>query len=98
MTSPIATPPRFQLTLRKPWLGVFPKPTVVVNGVAQPTQWGTRNWKVPGEDAASVTIFLFNRMWKFGEVKFVVEPGTSPSLVYSAPWLPFLQGKIQPAA
>ncbi|WP_104086374.1 hypothetical protein [Arthrobacter sp. GMC3] len=96
MTSPIATPPRFQLTLHKPWLGWFPKPTVVVNGVAQPTQWGTRNWKVPGEGAATVTIFLFNRMWKFGEVTFVAEPGTSSSLVYSAPWLPFLPGKIGP--
>ncbi|WP_062007725.1 hypothetical protein [Arthrobacter alpinus] len=95
VTSPIATPPHFQLTLRKPWLGWFPKPTVVVNGVAQPAQWGTRNWKVPGEGAATVTIFLFNRMWKFGEVRFEAVPGTTEALLYSAPWLPFGPGKIR---
>lgn len=97
VTEPIATRPCFQLTLRKPRLGWFPKPTVVVNGVAQPTQWGTRTWKVPGEGAATVGIFLFNRMWKFGEVAFVVEPNTSPALVYSAPRLPLIRGKIRPA-
>ena len=98
MTQPLASPPRFELTLRKPWLGWFPKPTVVVNGLAQPTQWGTRNWKVPGEGSATVTIFLFNRLWKFGEVAFEVEPGATAPLVYSAPWLPFGPGRIRPAA
>ncbi|MGO2540629.1 MAG: hypothetical protein ACTH8J_05740, partial [Specibacter sp.] len=56
---------RFELTLRKPWLGWFPKPTVVIDGTAQPTQWGTRNWKVAGD--VEVSIFLYNRLWKFGE-------------------------------
>lgn len=95
---PTNTTRRFELTLHKPWLGWFPKPTVVVDGVAQPAQWGTRNWKVPGADAATVSIFLFNRMWKFGEVNFTVEPGASVPLVYSAPWLPFLPGKLRNAA
>jgi len=94
---PTGTTRRFQLTLRRPWHGLGPKPTVVVNGVGQPAQWGTRNWKVPGDGAAVVTIFLFNRLWKFGEVEFVAEPGASTPLVYSAPWLPFGPGRIRPA-
>jgi len=89
---------RFQLTLRKPRLGWFPKPTVVVNGMAQPTQWGTRNWKVSGTDAAEVSIFLFNRLWKFGEVRFTVAPGTQTPLIYSAPRLPVGPGKLRNAA
>ncbi|WP_074713412.1 hypothetical protein [Arthrobacter alpinus] len=98
MIEPTSTTRRFELTLRKPWLGWFPKPTVVVDGVAQPAQWGTRNWKVPGEDAVTVSIFLFNRVWKFGEVNFTVEPGASVPLVYSAPWLPFLPGRLRNAS
>lgn len=97
MTQNPETPRRFELTLRKPWLGWFPKPTVVVNGMAQPTQWGTRNWKVPGDGDVTVGIFLFNRMWKFGEAEFVVEPGNSGPFVYSAPWLPFLPGSVRAA-
>ena len=86
---------RFELTLRKPWPGWVPKPTVVVNGTAQPTQWGTRNWKVPGTDSVTVTIFLFNRMWRFGEVEFAVGPGDGQQFTYSAPWLPYGPGKIR---
>jgi hypothetical protein len=93
---PTSTARRFELTLRRPWLGWFPKPTVVVDGVGQPGQWGTRNWKVPGGDAVAVDIFLFNRLWKFGEATFTVEPGDETALVYSAPWLPFLPGKVRP--
>lgn len=87
---------RFELILRKPWLGFFPKPTVVIDGVAQPTQWGTRNWKVAGD--VEVTVFLYNRMWKFGEASFTVEQGSTRALVYSAPWLPFLPGTVQVSA
>ncbi|MFQ4148354.1 hypothetical protein AAGW05_06605 [Arthrobacter sp. LAPM80] len=97
MTDPSAAHRHFQLTLRKPWLGWFPKPTVVVDDLAQPTQWGTRSWKVPGADTARVTVFLFNRLWKFGEVTFTVVPGESEPLEYVAPWLPFLRGRVRVA-
>ncbi|WP_343318583.1 hypothetical protein AAFM46_14775 [Arthrobacter sp. TMP15] len=98
MSEPTNTLRRFELTLRKPPLGWFPKPTVVVDGVAQPTQWGTRNWKISGAKSATVRIYLYNRMWKFGEVNFTVEPNTPAPLVYRAPWLPFLKGKINKAS
>ncbi|MEV8145549.1 hypothetical protein [Specibacter sp. NPDC078709] len=87
---------RFELTLRKPWLGFFPKPTVVIDGVAQPTQWGTRNWKIRGE--VEVSVFLHNRFWTFGRAKFTVESGATAPLIYSAPWLPFLPGRIEASA
>lgn len=86
---------RFELTLRKPWLGWFPKPTVVIDGLAQPTQWGTRNWKVAGD--VEVTVFLYNRLWKFGEASFTVREGSAEPLVYTAPWLPFLPGRVRTA-
>lgn len=88
---------RFELTLHKRWPGWVPKPTVVINGEAQPTQWGTRNWKVPGTEPVSVTIFLFNRLWKFGEVQFTVVRDEGQRSTYVAPWLPFGPGKIRPA-
>ena len=86
---------RFELTLRKPWLGWVPKPTVVVNGTAQPAQWGTRNWKVHGTDSVPVAVFLFNRLWRFGEVQFTVGPNDGQKFRYSAPWLPFGPGKVR---
>lgn len=85
---------RFELTLHKPWLGWFPNPTVVVNGDAQPTLWGTRNWKVSGAGPSTVNVYLFNRLWKFGQASITVDPSTAGALVYSAPWLPFGSGRF----
>lgn len=84
----------FQLTLRKPFLGLGPKPTVVVDGSGQPTQWGQRTWKVSGDGALTVQIFMFNRMWKYGLATFSVEPGDGQTFSYLAPFLPFGAGKI----
>ncbi len=81
-----------ELTLRKPKLGWYPKPTVTVDGVAQPTQWGTRNWKVRGN--AEFSIYLHNRLWTFGQATITLEPGESGPLQYRAPWLPFLPGRL----
>lgn len=85
----------FQLVLKKPLIPWGPKPTVVVDSLAQPTQWGTRSWKVKGSEARSVSIFLFNRFWKYGQVEFDVLPGSGASFEYKAPLLPFLKGKIR---
>ncbi|WP_449373983.1 hypothetical protein [Arthrobacter psychrolactophilus] len=52
----------------------------------------------PGDGAITVNIFLFNRLWKFGEADFTVAAGGSGAWRYSAPWLPFLPGKLRPAA
>lgn len=97
VTEPASTPGRFELTLHKPPLGWYPKPTVVVDGVAQPAQWGRRSWKVPGMETVQVNIFLFNRAWKFGAVDFDVEPGepgAACAYSYRAPWLPWGRGRL----
>lgn len=94
MIEPTNTTRRFEMTLSKPKLGWFPNPTVVVNGDAQPTLWGTRNWKVPGEDSVQVEIFVFNRLWKFGQACFTVSVDGPQRFAYRAPLLPFGGGKI----
>lgn len=86
---------RLELTLRKPWFGWFPKPTVVVDGRGQPAQWGTGTWQVSTEGPTTVKVFLFNRLWKFGGADFVLGTEQPAVLVYSAPWLPFLPGKLR---
>lgn len=100
MIEPTNTTRRFELTLQKPRLGWYPRPTVVVDGVAQPAQWGTRHWKVPGSETVQISIFVFNRGWKFGEVDFAVEPvepleaGVARAFVYRAPWLLWGRGRL----
>lgn len=95
MSSPVVPPLRLELTLRKPWLGWFPKPTVVIDGRGHPAQWGTGTWQIRDGEPATITVFLFNRLWKFGTAHFTVEAGPPAALLYSAPWLPFLPGSLR---
>ncbi|QNE45577.1 hypothetical protein F1C58_00620 [Glaciihabitans sp. INWT7] len=86
---------RFELTLKKPWFGWVPKPTVVFDGRGNPAQWGTGTWMVPTEGTTVVGVFLFNRLWRFGDAQISLD-GSGPSAVtYSAPWLPFLRGRLR---
>lgn len=85
---------RLELTLRKPWLGWFPKPTVVFAGRGQPAQWGTGTWQVSDAGPSTIKVFLFNRLWKYGAAEIVLEEGQQVALAYRAPWLPFLPGKL----
>ncbi len=86
---------RFELTLRRPWLGWTSKPTVVLDGRGQPAQWGTGTWQISAEGPTVVGVFLFNRLWKFGVAELILEGGQPAALVYSAPWLPFLPGSLR---
>ncbi|MHC5794644.1 hypothetical protein ACVXZ4_00650 [Lacisediminihabitans sp. FW035] len=89
---------RFELTLRRPWFGLVPKPTVVFDGRGNPAQWGTGTWMVPTEGTTVVGVYLFNRLWRFGEAEISLD-GRGPSAVtYSAPWLPFLRGSLRVTA
>jgi hypothetical protein len=42
-----------------------------------------------------VGVYLFNRLWRFGEAQFALEPHHLPSLRYEAPRLPFGRGRIR---
>lgn len=89
---------RLELTLRKPWFGAVLRPTVVFNGRGQPAQWGTGTWQVSAEAPTEVSVFLYNRLWKFGQAEVLLAPGAPVPLTYSAPWLPVGRGRLVPVA
>lgn len=91
---------RIELTLHKPWFALYARvrPTVVIGGRGQPAQWGIGTWQVPASETAVVGVFLFNRLWRFGEAEFALEPHQPPVLRYTAPALPFLRGRIRTAS
>jgi len=91
---------RIELTLHKPWFAVYArvKPTLVIGGRGHPAQWGIGTWQVPADETVVVRVFLFNRLWRFGQAEFALEPHDPPALVYRAPALPFLRGRIRAGA
>ena len=91
---------RIELTLRKPWYALYGgiRPTLVIGERGQPAQWGIGTWQVPADARVVVGVFLFNRVWRFGQAEFDLEPHHPPALVYRAPALPFVRGRIRPNA
>jgi len=87
---------RIDLTFRRPGFALYAriKPTLVIGGRGQPGQWGRGTWQVPSDETVVIRVFLFNRLWRFGQAEFALEPFHAPSLVYRAPVLPFLRGRI----
>ena len=75
-----------------PYFGL--RPTIVIEGRAQPTQWGTGTWQVPADADAHVSVFLFRFGITSGRASAVLRPDDAPSLRYRAPWLPFLRGRF----
>jgi hypothetical protein len=88
---------RIELTLHKPWFGLYwgIRPTLVIGGRGQPAQWGIGTWQVPSDERVVVGVFLFNRLWRFGQAEMTLEPQHPPALVYRAPALPVLRGRIR---
>lgn len=88
-----ATTRRLELTLHKPWFALYfgIKPTVVVDGRGQPAQWGTGTWQL--RDDATIAVYLFNRMWKFGRAQ--ATPGPVTTLRYRAPVTVFGAGRLR---
>ena len=97
MSSEARATRRIELNLHKPWFALYwrIKPTLVIAGRGQPAQWGIGTWQVPADETVLVGVYLFNRMWRFGEAEFALEPQHPPALVYRAPALPFLRGRIR---
>ncbi|MBC7591341.1 MAG: hypothetical protein H7226_09915 [Salinibacterium sp.] len=82
---------RVTIDLRRPrlrlHLGV--RPTIVIDGVGQPTQWGVGTWQVDGE--SSVAVFLYLAGHTFGRATTVL---SEHSATYRAPRLPFGPGRF----
>ena len=87
---------RIELTLARPPLRLYAgiRPTLVIRGHGQPTQWGRGTWQVPADETVTLGVYLFNRMWRFGEAEIDIEPGRTPAIAYRAPVLPFGRGRI----
>jgi hypothetical protein len=87
---------RITLTLHKPSLALYARirPTLVIAGRGQPTQWGPGTWQVPSDQTVVIQVFLFTGLWRFGQAEFALEPQDAPLLVYRAPLLPFLPGRL----
>ena len=88
---------RIDLTMHKPWFALYGgvKPTLVIGGRGQPVQWGLGTWQVSADQTVVLGVFLFNRMWRFGQAEFALEPEHAPALEYRAPALPFRRGRIR---
>lgn len=88
---------RIELTLHRPWFALYARirPTVVIEGRGQPVQWGVGTWQVPSDHPAVLGVFLYNRLWRFGQAEIALEPHDPPSLLYKAPALPFLPGRLR---
>lgn len=88
---------RIEITLRKPWFAPywFTRPTLVIAGLGQPVQWGSGTWQVPSGEPVALGVFLFNRIWRFGQAEFVLDPLDPPAIEYRAPALPFLRGRMR---
>lgn len=87
---------RIEITLHKPWFALYfgIRPTLVIAGRGQPIQWGLGTWQVPSDQTVTVGVFLFNRLWRFGQAEIAVDPSVT-GLIYRAPTLPFVRGKIR---
>lgn len=88
-------PRRLEIILHKPWFALYfgIRPTLVIDGRGQPIQWGLGTWQIPSDRTVTIGVFLFNRLWRFGQADAAVGPDVA-SLTYRAPALPFLRGRI----
>ncbi len=97
MTAPAEATRRLELTLTRPWFALYVgvRPTVVVEGRGNPVQWGVGTWQLPADRTAAIGVFLFNRVWRFGQAEVAFEPGDPPAITYRAPAFPFGRGRMR---
>lgn len=95
-TRQAATVRRLELTLKKPLLSVYGrlKPTVVIGGRGYPGQWGTGTWQIPADQPTLLSIYLFNRLWRFGQAEYRLAPDEPAALEYTPHALS--RGRIRP--
>lgn len=88
---------RIELTLTRPWFALYVgvRPTIVIEGRGQPVQWGVGTWQLPADRPATIGVFLFNRVWRFGQAEITLDPDGAPAIIYRAPALPFGRGRMR---
>lgn len=63
---------RIELRITRPALTWFARPTVTIDGVGHPAQWGTGTWALPDRGSAELGVYLYNRVWRFGAASCTV--------------------------
>ena len=58
------------------------KPTIVIEGRSQPTQWGEGTWLLPAERATTIRVFLHFRGVTWGRASHELDPADAPRLHY----------------
>lgn len=86
-----------ELTMHKPWFALYAgiRPTLVIGERGQPTQWGRGTWQVPSDRTVTIGVYLFNRLWRFGQAELILDPEDAAAWEYRAPALPFLRGRLR---
>ncbi|MDJ0335504.1 hypothetical protein QMG83_09740 [Salinibacterium sp. G-O1] len=84
---------RVTIDLRRPTLRLHfgVRPTIVIDGVSQPTQWGVGTWLVEADGESGVDVFLFAKGHTFGRAHSALG---GDALTYVAPRLPFGGGRF----
>ena len=85
-----------RLRLVRPFLTWFARPTVTVDGVGHPAQWGDGTWAVPDGGGTVIGVYLYNRVWRFGSASVVVSAdGDADAFEYRAGPLPVGAGRLR---
>jgi hypothetical protein len=87
---------RVELRLHRPWFAWGARPTVSVDGVGQPAQWGSGTWVLPDEGSVEFAVFCINRRWRFGAASVRVDAARAAGAVieYRAGALPVGAGSL----
>jgi len=83
---------RITLDLGRPAITWGARPTVVVDGVGHPAQWGTGTWAVDDDGSTELGVYCFNRLWRFGAASTAV--GDADAFVYRSGALPLGAGRL----
>lgn len=87
---------RVELRLVRPLLTWFARPTVTIDGVGHPAQWGDGTWAVPDGGGTVIGVYLYNRAWRFGAASVEVPPAaTADAFEYRTGPLPVGPGRIR---
>ena len=96
----MSTPPstrRVTIDLHKPRFAPYfgLRPTIVIEGRSQPTQWGVGTWQLPADRETEVQVFLFRLGMTSGRARATLRATDLPTLRYRAPWFPALAGRFE---
>ncbi|CAN5562301.1 hypothetical protein BH10ACT7_BH10ACT7_32820 [soil metagenome] len=78
---------RVSIDIRKPPLRLTLgfRPTIIVAGRGQPTQWGVGTWQLPADADNTIIVYLHLRGITVGRAEYVLRPTDDAALEYRAP-------------